>query len=120
MDHTKEPWIKDNHTGIPTNIFSEVGMRVARCDFDGDHESLEAQANARRIVACVNACIGIDTETLEAPGSLAEIIRNRKSQFDELLAALTEAANDYISQNGSRPSWWTNDIAQIAKNEANN
>ena len=37
------------------------------------------------------------------------------AQRDELLAALTHAATDYIDQNGSVPSWWTDKIRQMVK-----
>jgi hypothetical protein len=50
---------------------------------------------ARRIVACVNACAGIDTEVLEAPGpgieTAKQIVKENELltvQRDELLAAL--------------------------------
>lgn len=41
--------------GMPTNLLAENGMRVARCDFDGDFDSPEANANAARIVLAWNA-----------------------------------------------------------------
>jgi len=47
--------------------------------------------DARRIVACVNACAGIDTELLEIiednDKTLAGVIANVEKQRDELLAA---------------------------------
>jgi hypothetical protein len=35
--------------GMPTNILGAGGLRVARCDFDGDFNNPEAHANARLI-----------------------------------------------------------------------
>lgn len=54
----------------------------------------EKEANARRLVACWNACEGSTTESLELLGSdyikpLVDLIRQR----DELLAALYEATD---------------------------
>lgn len=53
------------------------------------------KANARRIVACWNACEGISTEALELDGNLANgwrlasyAMRDAIAQRDELLAAL--------------------------------
>ena len=57
--------------------------------------------NARRIVACVNACAGIDTELLEIIAdndkTLAGVIANVEKQRDELLAELEKAANYHAS-----------------------
>lgn len=61
MKHTKEPW----HTGKNHNaerfIYGEDGWAVAECLQTKDKMFL----NAKRIVACVNACAGLDTELLE-------------------------------------------------------
>jgi hypothetical protein len=53
----------------------------------------ELDANARRIVACVNACKGISTEKLEGPGVLVNIPddHNIIAQRDKLLAALEDS-----------------------------
>lgn len=59
------------------------GFDVRNCP---DPESL-----ARRIVACVNACAGIDTEWLENNGAYAvpvPSLRTLLNQRDELLAAI--------------------------------
>lgn len=37
--------------GMPTNVLGAGGLRVARCDFDGDFDNPEAHANARLIAA---------------------------------------------------------------------
>jgi hypothetical protein len=63
MNHTKEPWYVDRFTD--TEIFSESKGFVAGTD--GLHVGKkQAEANADRIVACVNACAGITNEALEA------------------------------------------------------
>lgn len=95
--HTPEPW----HIGVRTahskrDIYGPQGSIVALAD--GVFTSLpEAQANARRIVACVNACAGIPLERLEREGATS--LRDAtaiKDQRDELAAALRRAA-DYIT-----------------------
>ena len=50
----------------------------------------EGKDNARRIVACVNACAGLPTEQLESspPGGVLKGVAGLISQRDELLAAL--------------------------------
>ena len=54
-------------------------------------------ANARRIVACVNACEGISTADLEVAGRLAAAegatLRRLADQRDELLNAIQSAIN---------------------------
>ncbi len=89
MEHTKEPWIfsvaDDFHCG---SIMGRHGGEV----FDGDF----TEANARRIVACVNACAGIPNEQLErglpAMNALVDRIDGKiatlTKQRDDLLAAL--------------------------------
>lgn len=81
--------------------------------YDGDqcvcqmshHPAYRAQSAeyARRIVACVNACEGIDTESLEADGygdNWAEIAQHRvdlMDQRDELLAAFEKMHSVFTS-----------------------
>jgi hypothetical protein len=92
----------------------------------------EAEENARRIVACVNALEGIDTDRLEIAVSCGSGFWGRaikeadialltmKTQRDKLLSAVTKAAKDFINQNGIKPEWWTAEIVDmvIANNEA--
>lgn len=62
MEHTLEPWTIDRYDGSDKWItIPQPGVRVDYDDVDPD----EASANARRVIACVNACAGIPTEALE-------------------------------------------------------
>ena len=65
--------------------------------------ALECQeANARRIVACVNACAGISTENLEDNVPVKELARRYNEIFkqrDVMLAAL-ERLSLYVAHNG--------------------
>jgi len=65
--HTSEPWIvgDDDKNEQPTIYGDEGRQFVGLCA----HECLvsripEAAANAKRIVACVNACAGINPEAV--------------------------------------------------------
>ena len=58
----------------------------------------EAVANMRRLVACWNACEGIDTEYLEGDESLPHYARRLMTQRDELLASLEKIAGFTLSQ----------------------
>lgn len=83
--HSPEPW----KTAQAPNITDSLGQLVAQGFWDADR---------RRIVACVNACAGISTETLGTlPGYSAaidgfheqrDLVIKARNQRDELLAAL--------------------------------
>lgn len=69
MNHTKEPWHVEGYgqmnritDGKETVGYIDPIIR-ARPKID---DIAEGEANARRIVACVNACAGITNEALEA------------------------------------------------------
>ena len=64
MNHTKEPWHVCD--GL---ISSEKKEAIALVEHSGMNGPVSptGSANARRIVACVNACSGIETELLEDP-----------------------------------------------------
>ena len=97
MEHTKEPWSigKPPPNGEQT-IGASKGLMVAVAT-TGD--GVSSEANARRIVACVNACVGVGTEYLEDNGPIIELVREHNTvlkQRDELLAAL-EVSNFYLT-----------------------
>lgn len=72
--HTKEPWVYD--ASLPAGVYSDdvTGSIIATCEGFGlaPRPGEERAANARRIVACVNACAGIPTGALEAIAALPE------------------------------------------------
>lgn len=101
--HTKEPWAvdTDNRDGMEWNnhivSLKSPHLRICFMAHDGTDENVRGEANARRIVVCVNACAGIDDPELwvaqmrfmdsDHTASL-EIIGELTKQRDELLAAL--------------------------------
>ena len=81
--HTKGPWRYDHEPGYCGELIAQDGTTIAEFV---DEPSL---ANARRIVACVNACDGIPTAWLE--GGAADILEHSIAlikQRNELLEAL--------------------------------
>jgi len=90
--HTPEPWRTAERSGFPFHIDDARGESVAMMLADDDHDEQRGLDNARRIVACVNACAGIPTEMLEerreCAGAWFPELENAKKQRDELLAAL--------------------------------
>lgn len=98
MSHTKEPWSLGS-SDLPVSSLSIHGgsrkhTTIAR--FTPTEVMPETIANARRIVACVNACATISTENLESMDSVVGAVMKQadaeikkvKQQRDELLAAL--------------------------------
>jgi hypothetical protein len=95
--HTPEPWLIGAYNGRYEIVGEpESGEMIVRTiERRKDVGGLEVElANARRIVACVNACAGITSEELEwiarsggMLGPRADIERIAK-QRDQLLAAL--------------------------------
>lgn len=86
-NHTQEPW---NTNGDPI-VFDATGV-VAFTDTRTNLDKVN-KANARRIVACVNACAGISTEALEdscQPALSAWKLQKEiiEQQRDELLTVL--------------------------------
>ncbi len=74
-EHVKEPWktayrINPRTQMYAQEIFDENGETIATLSWypvkKNDHmTATNREANARRIVACVNRCSGISTEDLE-------------------------------------------------------
>lgn len=98
--HTREPWATD-YRERPDDMFAQEvfdanGETIATLAWfqvdSGVGTTTNREANALRIVACVNACAGWETRQLEAMelGSLKESLVRVMQQRDELLAALEE------------------------------
>jgi len=84
--HTKGPWSQDKQF-----VIADDSSLVIGCCWQG-HDGTE---DARRIVACANACEDIDTETLEATVGLDALYSEMMRQRDTLLSALKELGEAY-------------------------
>lgn len=85
--HTSEPWVQVGDFVAAESDQLNGGEYVCGC-FGPDQE-----ANARRIVACVNFCAGISTENLEGNEKLlwlAEQYNAVKSQREALQSVIGE------------------------------
>ena len=82
MEHTKEPWEVRDVDGLVA--IAHLGGFVLESDDDRQNV-----VDARRIVACVNACAGIKTEQLENTG--IETVSN------QILVMLREERDVYKS-----------------------
>lgn len=115
MEHSKTPW----KIGTPPpngeqTIGTTDGLMVAVATAGA---GVSSEANARRIVACINACAGLSTELLEKAALTAAHIEARErlsfctqkieEERDELLAAVKELVDQ--NDNGicgvSKPCW---------------
>ena len=93
MKHTTEPW----HVCKPTEALHAVRAEAGRIVADVGYSDTDAQnrMNARRIVACVNACAGVTTEELEQGGfvtGLIERLEEKERQRDALQEELENIA----------------------------
>ena len=87
-EHTPEPW-SVNGFGVwadrgRTDYLEGISL-VAFTRSSSDGTDTEDQANAQRIAACVNACKGINPETV--PDMLAALEQVRETALDMPLAA---------------------------------
>jgi hypothetical protein len=82
-EHTKEPWdYVEGKTLIHIESIPDGHSHIASVPRNNE-------ANARRIVACVNACAGLDIEILEAiTTSFSEEYSDMLKQRDKLLEVL--------------------------------
>lgn len=133
--HTQEPWMvdPDNRPGYEWNnhIVSATDPNQTICFMTHDNtpENIEGEANARRIVACVNACKGIKTESLEM-----EVLSwitdetgesSLKRERDELLAVLVGvekrcAPDRFVGQDGQYLKVIRSAIAKVGAGETAN
>ena len=94
--HTPEPWefgygqTREFGMCLGIGLNSVPDWHVVAVVSPADSVNHADEANARRIVACVNACAGIETGHLEKYGlpDFAQKISDLREQRDELLAAL--------------------------------
>jgi hypothetical protein len=95
MSHTPEPWALHEAALKHGNVFITSADDAWLITIGVPATALHI-ANARRIVACVNACAGIDNERLiefdlhRSNLKLVDKIMALEQQRDELLAALQD------------------------------
>lgn len=131
--HTTEPWhYHDNETYF--EVLGESQSIGDTCASSCLGDKALGEANARRIVACVNLCAGMDIDDIEGTLALesnvlfysrrkeAEI-KTIKTQRDELLAALKlyhQAFDQIFAQRLSNPikDAWGRNVDCTLLNEA--
>lgn len=142
--YTQEPWLQSHRLKpgdggmYDTEVYDAAGKTIAVCAwYQVPHVGgigTSRGENARRIVACVNACAGISTEDLEESAmsilqhmedQYGERLESLKQQHNELLAALKavlKVSDETGEDDEYSPEWQSaieNMRAAIAKAEAN-
>ena len=104
QQHTPEPWSIRCHTcATPSDISAGDDYTIEGADstpigFEPQRRNQRVGVDARRIVACVNACVGIKTADLEAMRGTSILAKANEScdrvqkQRDELLAFAEEVS----------------------------
>lgn len=99
-EHTKEPWAYGSYhrllvvpviDGMTDKHAFIADLGETEIPWDKTSDSRERYANARRIVACVNACAGIETE-------LIEIVSDNDKTFSGIIAALEQERDSLAEQ----------------------
>jgi hypothetical protein len=75
MKHTKEPWCLRGVNIDSDN--SDVSVGCCYKTHSVGQTPKSALANAKRIIACVNACAGMEEPAMEIPALKAELERLR-------------------------------------------
>ena len=112
-EHTKEPWklceVGDKRKHLCPASQDDTSILTVALEYDDDGEPTYFGAvynpdDARRIVACVNACAGISDETLAewgkpgGPGMWGRAASRIQAQCDGMLAALQMALADHMTE----------------------
>lgn len=121
--HTMEPWsVRELGEDCFITAAIEPGMpygpEIMGDDYTGYGGEERKKADARRIVACVNACAGISTEALEACRSggerQGELERKMlEKQRDALLAAAEKFIHAYRTGGPILPGVLENALASV-------
>jgi hypothetical protein len=110
VNYTKEPWVvsygyADNGAGFVSIVSSSSGESIV-----GEYGLTEE--DARRIVACVNACADMPTDWLERT---VHIFADYDALRDELLSALKEHETFYQKGMLNSPSGEINRLSVLRK-----
>lgn len=117
MKHTREPW-RFTQGLTPNCITSGDGYVRIHTPFRQNvwREDSEAHANARRIVACVNACAGVPTGTLEDDMEVKATVDQAdewRRQRDALLAAI-DKARELMPLGTKKRADWLREASDLA------
>ena len=111
--HSPEPWKYSTDVDGRVNIFVDDGRTVTLC-----HAHLRPE-DARRIVACVNACAAIPTEELEKAaadpiaGMFGRLAGKSVSQRDHAVRALSQLLS--VLDDPRRTAGKTHDALEAAR-----
>lgn len=121
-NHTQEPWVlfevgdRVKHF-CPASEKEKTSILTVTLEDGTAFGAVYSEDDARRIVACVNACAGLPTEQLEASplGGVLNGVAGLIAQRDQLLAALQDVRGALSSVNSGHqhqitvndePAYW--------------
>lgn len=109
MAHTPEPWAVDPDERAEmewnNHILGATGERICFMAHDGTPTNAAGEANAARIVACINALAGIPTDKLR-PGIVKELIdaaRQAVHEAADLIRAQAAHIDKLMEKGGPKP-----------------
>lgn len=104
------------HTPEPRNTFRDgTTFIVMSAQGDAVIAGDAAIEDARRIVACVNACKGIPTETLEANGQIKDWeVQAPPAIVEQMAAALEQARHAWVSDSPEQVAAFNTVVAALA------
>lgn len=110
LHYTKEPWFRayrENGAGMYSlDIFDSNGETIAEMAWfpvkGGNKTYTNREENARRIVACVNACKNISTEDLENYcQNIDEINMDKHKEYNDNVSGYHRIGNLGIGKDGA-------------------
>ena len=99
MKHTKEPWVTEDEF-----VDSVEGYSVARCHWDNGDQGDE---DAKRIVACVNACAGMKNPIEEIAELKKQLVWHNatKEKPEERLLVIVRTKSKFYEPHFNRDFW---------------
>lgn len=121
--HTPEPWRECGADSggcscgqiWSTTVDRHVATAVRKSEDADDFTDAEIKQNARRIAACINACVGLDTDSLEMMVMTGDTL---KARFESRRQAESQR-DKLISMVKKMPGWiageWAYDLEKLVE-----
>lgn len=107
MEHTKEPWEWSEHKFNAPPFEGTLDNECGIYPPDGENGPVaiaSGKNDARRIVACVNACAGVATEELEQSGFVAGLVERLEDapRWRDVVDELPQEAQEVLFVRGGK------------------
>lgn len=88
LKHTQEPWFRSITYG---GIVGDNRKKVAQATYHRQSDAEQSNADANRIIACVNACAGMVDPAKEIATLRAEVERLKKAEMNNSDIAIDQS-----------------------------